>query len=43
MSVVICMRYGVSTLFFTKASVNIFTDELVLRLNITSKTIFVLS
>ena len=43
MSVVIRMRYGVSTSFFTKALVNIFTDELVFCLNMTSKTIFILS
>ena len=39
MSVAICMRYGVSYSFFSKASVDIFTDELVFSLNITSKTI----
>ena len=43
MSVVIRMRYGVSTSLFTKALVNIFTSELVLCLNMTSKTIFILS
>ena len=42
MSVVIHMRYGVSTSFFTKALVNIFTDELVFCLNMTSKTFFYL-
>ena len=43
MSVVIRMRYGVSTSFFIKALVNIFTDELVFCLKMTSKTIFILS
>ena len=43
MSVVIRIRYGVSTSFFIKALVNIFTDELVFCLNMTSKTFFILS
>ena len=48
MIVVICARYGVYNSFLTKSSVesaqlNIFTEEVVFRLNVTCKIIFVLS
>ena len=48
MIVVICARYGVCYLFLTESSVesaqvNIFTEEVVFRLNISCKIIFVLS
>ena len=48
MTVIICACYGVCNSFLTKSSaksaqVNIFTEEVVFRLNITCKIIFVLS